>query len=86
VSSSIGGQSLIQHLVDDRFRGRIVSLSVALGVGGPALGTLAIGWVAESFGMQQSLTVSSVILILVTLYPARILLSQPKDIESKSAK
>ena len=82
VASSIGGQSLIQHMVDERFRGRTVSLSISLGVGGLAIGAQAVGWIAEYIGMQGALKVSAVILLLMAIIPARTLLSRKEEIES----
>ena len=52
VSSSIASQSLIQYTVDDKYRARVISLNVSLGIGAPALSALIIGWAAEYEGLQ----------------------------------
>ena len=54
-TTGIGVQSLIQNTVDPAMRARVISLTVSVGVGGPALGSLGLGWLAEHFGFQLPL-------------------------------
>lgn len=42
-------QALAQLLVDDDFRGRVLSLWTMLAMGAPALGAVAMGWLADLF-------------------------------------
>lgn len=81
VATSIGGQSILQHMVDDRFRGRVVSLSISLGIGSVALGAQAIGWIAEFIGMQLALTITATLLLFLSIIPSRLLLAREQEIE-----
>ncbi len=83
VSASIGAQSLVQHWVDEAYRGRVVSIYVSMGVGLPALGALAVGWIAESFGLQIALA-GITFLGLITLLPIVVLIfKHGKQIEAE---
>lgn len=70
----VGAYSLIQNATDQTMRGRVISCSVAITIGGPALGALFIGWLAEFAGLQWAVGVSAVsalIIFLVLLAPTR---------------
>ncbi len=83
VSSSIASQSLIQHTVADKFRARVISLNVSLGIGAPALSAIIIGWTAEYAGLQFSLAGAGVIGLLVSTPLTFKLFKRRKEIEKE---
>jgi MFS family permease len=64
--SSIGTQSLVQGSVDDAFRGRVMSLYGVLFRGGPAVGALIIGTLADTFGLQWPVAVAALLCLAVS--------------------
>jgi MFS family permease len=60
-------QALAQLLVDDDYRGRVLSLWTMLAMGAPALGALTMGWMADRFSFSPVLAVFAV-LALVAIY------------------
>jgi MFS family permease len=63
----IASSTLIQRSVDEAYRGRVVSIMLALYIGGPSLGTLAVGWVSEFIGFQPALAAAAVLSVVITL-------------------
>lgn len=59
-----GTQTLIQSAVADRLRGRVMSVWLVIGRGGPALGALVMGFMAELAGFGPPLLVGAVITFL----------------------
>ena len=49
---SVAGQTLVQNSIDDDMRGRVLSLWAAFTRGAPAVGVLAIGWLANQYGLM----------------------------------
>ena len=82
VATSLGGQTLIQNIVEDEFRARVVSVHLAIVVGGSAFGTLGIGLLAEFVGFQTALGVMAVLALIVFTFKGRKLLSRSIDIEA----
>ena len=79
VGASLSAQTLIQHMVLDEYRARVISVSVAISVGGPAFGTLLIGWVAEMVGFRWALFgAAGLVLIILLLIGRRLLLAAPE--------
>ncbi|MFT5500383.1 MAG: MFS family permease [Woeseiaceae bacterium] len=67
---SIGSQSEVQIKVDDRLRGRVLSLWTLLLIGGPAVGSIVAGWLAAEFGSTNTLlsfAIVSLILIIAVV-------------------
>ena len=64
--------SLIQNATDQAMRGRVISCSVPITIGGPALGALLIGWLAEWVWLQWALAISAIgaLVIVLALLPA----------------
>jgi len=60
-------QALAQLLVDDDYRGRVLSLWTMLAMGAPALGALTMGWLADRFSFSPVLAVFAV-MALVAIY------------------
>jgi len=52
---SIGSQSEVQISVDDRLRGRVLSLWTLVIIGGPAIGSIVAGWLAHVIGSTYTL-------------------------------
>ena len=82
-SSSIAAQSLIQHTVANKFRARVISLTVSLGIGAPALSAMSIGWAAEHVGLQVSLAGSAVLGLIITIPLSLTLMKRRKEIETE---
>lgn len=59
-----GTQTLIQSAVADRLRGRVMSVWLVIGRGGPALGALVMGFMAELVGFGPPLLTGAVITFL----------------------
>ena len=53
--------ALIQAVVDERFRGRVMSFYTMMAVGMLPVGSLITGWTAQRFGPRPVLTVSSLL-------------------------
>ena len=72
LATHVGTYSLVQNMVDPAMRGRVISVNVAISVGGPALGALLMGSVAELLGLRIALALSAglALLIYVTVLPA----------------
>ena len=60
--------SLIQLLVPDRLRGRVVSIYMVAFRGGMPLGSLASGYLATLIGAQTVIAINGVLLVIVALY------------------
>jgi MFS family permease len=82
VSSSIAVQSLIQHSVSDTYRARVISIVVSIAVGSPAISAMAIGWLSKYLGLQNSLIISGIIGIVITVLLSIKLMKRQHEIES----
>jgi MFS family permease len=58
---SIGSQSEVQISVDDRLRGRVLSLWTLVIIGGPAIGSIVAGWLAHKIGSTYTLLTFAII-------------------------
>ncbi|HQF55543.1 MAG TPA: MFS transporter [Fibrobacteria bacterium] len=54
VSAASGANALIQTLVDNRYRGRVMSLYTLAFLGTSTFGSLAIGWVSDRRGFPEA--------------------------------
>jgi MFS family permease len=68
---SIGCQTLLQNATRSEVRARIMSLFVVISWGLPAIGALAMGWIASFFGLQWTVGVAAAIALLVWLWARR---------------
>lgn len=68
----VGAYSLIQNATDQAMRGRVISCSVSITIGGPALGALLIGWLAELVGLQWAvgISASTALVFVLALVPS----------------
>lgn len=68
-----GAQTMLQSAVDDQMRGRVLSIWGITFRGGPAIGALAMGWLAEfwGFGLPVALGGLACVIIGVAAYRRR---------------
>ncbi|UUX51632.1 MFS transporter [Nisaea acidiphila] len=57
VTHGAGSQTLIQSAVDEHMRGRVIALYGMMFRGGPAIGSLTMGWVSDWAGLRLPLIV-----------------------------
>ena len=62
-----GCQALTQLMVDERFRGRVMSLWTVIAMGAPAVGTLLVGIGADHLGFPASLALTALLALSVLL-------------------
>ncbi|RLA30679.1 MAG: hypothetical protein DRR11_12715 [Gammaproteobacteria bacterium] len=67
---SIGSQSEVQISVDDRLRGRVLSLWTLVVIGGPAIGSIVAGWLAHEIGSTYTLMTFAAISLMLILSAA----------------
>lgn len=67
VITGIGIQSTIQMAVPENFRGRVLGLYGVCFMGGPALGALAMGALAEIFGLKLPVLVGALAIFVLWL-------------------
>ncbi len=71
VASGTGSQTIVQHIVEEEMRGRVLSLwSVGLR-GGPGLGALVMGIAADYYGLGLPLMIGGVLTIMTTVVLTR---------------
>ena len=85
VATDLGAQTLIQNMVVDEYRARVISISVSIAWGGPAFGTLAIGWLAELLGFQLALGAAAITVLMAVALLGRKLLFRSAEIEAEPA-
>ncbi len=68
VMTGIGVQSTIQMAVPENFRGRVLGLFGICFMGGPALGALGMGALAEIFGLTSPILVGATGIFILWLY------------------
>jgi predicted MFS family arabinose efflux permease len=64
----VGSQTLIQNVVEQKVRARVMSLFILISWGLPALGALVEGWIATFFGLQHTIAAGAAITLLVWLW------------------
>jgi MFS family permease len=70
--AGIGSQTLIQNVVEPSMRARVLSLFVLISWGLPALGAVAMGWMAEYIGLQEVVGGGAVLTLAVWLWARRV--------------
>lgn len=71
VASGISVQTLIQSCVDDRMRGRVLSLWGLIFRGAPALGALGMGWLSGYTGVAWPPLAGGILCVAAALYALR---------------
>lgn len=79
--SAVGVLSIVQACVKGELRGRVLSIYGLIFRGGPALGGLGMGWVAEMTGLRLPVAAGGVICILVWLWVLRRMPATNRNIE-----
>jgi MFS family permease len=68
-----GSNAVIQTLVDNRYRGRVMSLYTLAFLGTSTFGSLVAGWLADTKGVPYSMTVlGSLFLVCAAIFAARL--------------
>jgi len=70
-SSGVGTMTMIQVKVDNRVRGRVLSFNGLINRGVPALGGVAMGWVADRAGLYWPLAAGAGLCFVVFLIAMR---------------
>ncbi|WP_375688782.1 MFS transporter [Pseudooceanicola sp. LIPI14-2-Ac024] len=68
VSAAVSGQTLVQTLVPDELRGRVLSVLGLVMRGSPAIGALLLGVASDHFGMRLPLITGVAVLLGLMLY------------------
>jgi len=70
-TAGVGTVTMIQVTVDNRLRGRVLSLNGLIMRGVPSLGAIVMGWVADRAGLYWPIAVGASLFVLVFLSAAR---------------
>ena len=70
-TGGVGSITMIQVAVDNRLRGRVLSLNGLTLRGLPALGALLMGWVADRLGLVLPLSVAAGVCAVIFLIALR---------------
>ena len=82
ISAHSSNMPLVQNAVDGDFRARVISFSGVVGVSGPALGALIIGWAATQLGFRLPIGVSAVVALAAFALIARMVLARAPELEA----
>lgn len=77
--AAIGSQSLVQTLVDDELRGRVMGLWIVIGMGGASVGGLAGGALSRVIGLSTTAVAAGMTCALLTLAVSRQLLDRARS-------
>jgi MFS family permease len=66
--TGVGSQTLIQTAVDASVRARVMSLYIVISFGLPAIGSLTMGRIAATFGLQHTIAAGAALTILIWLW------------------
>lgn len=70
-AGGVGSITLIQVAVDNRLRGRVLSLNGLLMRGMPAFGGILMGWIADRVGLQLPLGVGAALCVVIFIIALR---------------
>jgi MFS family permease len=68
VANRVGSQILFQHAVEPEMRGRVSSLYLTVFNAGPAVGSLALGFIADIIGLTETFALAGVLIIIFWLW------------------
>lgn len=68
LTGNVGAQTLVQNAVDPTVRARVLSLFIVFAHGLPAVGSVAIGWIASYAGLRATIGCGALIMVLVWLW------------------
>jgi predicted MFS family arabinose efflux permease len=66
-----GNQALTQLMVEEAYRGRVMSLWTVVAMGTPAIGAVLVGSAADRVGFTTALMATAVLALAVVLFSAR---------------
>ncbi len=81
----IASQSMIQHVTNNEFLARVISVFFALTIGAQAIGVLVIGWVAEVAGFRVAFGSGAALSLLVVLIVGPGLWRRARELEEPEA-
>ena len=82
VATDLAIMTLIQNVVADQYRARVISIALAISVGIPAIGSLAIGFLAEYTGLQFAMSLSGGVVLIAAFFIGIRILNNASGIES----
>ncbi|MEE2759989.1 MAG: MFS transporter [Pseudomonadota bacterium] len=82
IANQVAAYSLVQTLSHANMRGRVISINISIGMGAPALGTLAIGWLADQVGFGGALPWAAVRSMAFIIFATRALRRRRHAMES----
>ena len=82
VATDLAIMTLIQNVVADQYRARVISIALAISVGIPAFGSFAIGFLAEFIGLKFAMGLSGLIVLIAALFIGKRILNNTGEIEA----
>ena len=82
IAAHSANMTLVQNAVDGKFRARVISFSGVVGVSGPAIGALIIGWAATRLGFRLPIGVSAIATLGAFALIARMILRRAPELEA----
>ena len=70
--SNVCSQTLIQHAIDPRMRGRVIGLFIVISWGLPALGSITMGWLASIVGLKPAIAGGGALAVLLWVWSRRV--------------
>ena len=83
VATEMSAQTLVQNIVIDEYRARIISINLAIAVGMPAFGALVFGWFSEIVGLRMALGTSAITALIAAIFFGRKLMAAREEVEEK---
>jgi MFS family permease len=71
LTGSVGCQTLVQNATESAVRARVMSLFILISWGLPALGALAMGWLASFFGLRATIGAGAALALALWLWARR---------------
>ena len=72
IVQSVSNQTLIQSAVESGFRGRVMSIYGMVNQGVPSIGTMAIGGIAEHYGLRMPVLAGALVCVVLYLWCWRV--------------
>jgi len=70
--ANVCSQTLIQNAIDARMRGRVIGLFIFISWGLPALGSVAMGWLASVVGLKTVIAGGGACAVALWLWSRRV--------------
>ena len=81
VATDLAIMTLIQNVVADEYRARVISIALAISVGIPAIGSLAIGFLAEYTNLEFAMSLSAIIVVIASIFIGSKIIKNASEIE-----